>query len=56
MKKRLGVLALATAMLLGMTGCGGQKEETAEPATPTGVVEKKVEPVTFESGVELQED
>ena len=26
MKKRLGVLALATAMLLGMTGCGGQKE------------------------------
>lgn len=31
MKKRLGVLALATAMLLGMTGCGGQKEETAEP-------------------------
>lgn len=56
MKKRLGVLALATAMLLGMTGCGGQKEETAETATPTGFVEKKVEPVTFESGVELQED
>ena len=56
MKKRIGVLALATAMLLGMTGCGSQNEETAETATPTGFVEKKVEPVTFESGVELQED
>lgn len=56
MKKRIGVLALATAMLLGMTGCGGQTEETAETTTPAGFVEKKVEPVTFESGVELQED
>ena len=36
MKKRIGILALATAMLLGMTGCGSQNEETAETTTPAG--------------------
>ncbi len=55
MKKRMGVLALACAMMLGMTGCG-QKQEETQSTVPTDFVEKKVEPVSFESGVELQEN
>ena len=37
MKKRLGVLALATAMLLGMTGCGGPQN----PQHPQGLWKRR---------------
>lgn len=52
MFKKQIALAMAAAMAFGVGGCT-QKEETT---TPTDFVEKKVEPASFESGVELQED
>lgn len=57
MFKKLTALALASVMVVGATGCSG-KEETAETPTPSkgDFVEKKVEPVTFDSGVTLQDD
>lgn len=56
MKKRIGALALAGAMMLGMTGCGQKTENDTQSVAPSDFVEKKVEPVSFESGVELQEN
>lgn len=61
MLKRGIAAALATVMVLGLTACGKKPAQTETgdantPATPTGFVEKKVEPDNFESGVELTED
>lgn len=59
MLKRGIAAALATVMVLGLTACGKEPVETGDtdtPATPTGFVEKKVEPDNFESGVELTDD
>lgn len=54
---------LAAAMLLGLAGCGSDSnaenqggENAAENAAAQGFVEKKVEPESFDSGVELQPD
>ena len=67
MKKKI-IVALLAAMALSVTACGDntneQKESTEETADSTentatkntGFVEKKVEPVNFESGVELADD
>ena len=52
---------LAAVTVFGLAGCGGSQdaatEETGEnKTTNTGFVEKKVEPVNFDSGVELTSD
>ncbi|MDD3395276.1 MAG: TRAP transporter substrate-binding protein [Anaerotignum sp.] len=61
MLKRGIAAALATVMMLGFTACGEKPAETESgtsntPATPAGFVEQKVEPDTFDSGVELTDD
>lgn len=43
-------------MVFGLTACGNGKVEDDAAATPEGFVEKKVEPVEFDSGVELADD
>ena len=58
LKKGLAAM-LAAVTVFGLAGCGGSEEAaTGEntTATNTGFVEKKVEPVNFESGVELTDD
>ena len=51
---------LAAVTVLGLAGCGGSEEAATEgtenTAASTGFVEKRVEPVNFESGVELTDD
>ena len=52
---------LAAVTVFGLAGCGGSNDaatsETDENTTVnTGFVEKKVEPVSFDSGVELTDD
>ena len=52
---------LAAVTVLGLAGCGGSEEAATDAtgetaAKPTGFVEKKVEPVNFDSGVELTDD
>lgn len=51
---------LAAVTVLGLAGCGGSEEAATEgtenTAASTGFVEKRVEPVNFESGVELTHD
>ncbi|WMI81283.1 TRAP transporter substrate-binding protein [Anaerotignum sp. MB30-C6] len=59
MLKRGIAAALASVMVLGLTACGKEPVETGQtdtPATPTGFVETKVEPDSFDSGVELTSD
>ena len=60
MRLKRGIAAmLAAVTVFGLAGCGGSEEAaTGEntTATNTGFVEKKVEPVNFESGVELTDD
>ena len=62
MRLKRGIAAmLAAVTVFGLAGCGGSEKETAEgtenTATQnTGFVEKKVEPVNFDSGVELTDD
>lgn len=51
---------LAAVTVFGLAGCGGSDtaatDETGETTANTGFVEKKVEPVNFDSGVELTDD
>ncbi|MBQ5708891.1 MAG: TRAP transporter substrate-binding protein [Anaerotignum sp.] len=51
---------LAAVTVLGLAGCGGSEEAATEgtenTVASTGFVEKRVEPVNFESGVELTDD
>ena len=59
--KRGIAAVLAAVTVFGLAGCGGSDdaasaEGTETTAKPTGFVEKKVEPVNFESGVELTDD
>lgn len=59
--KRGIAAVLAAVTVFGLAGCGGSDdaataEGTENTAKPTGFVEKKVEPVNFESGVELTDD
>ena len=62
MRLKRGIAAmLAAVTVFGLAGCGGSEKGTAEgtenTATQnTGFVEKKVEPVNFDSGVELTDD
>lgn len=57
MIKRGLAFLLAAGMLFGAVGCGKEEsQEGTEPASSSGFVEKKVEPVNFDSGVELTED
>ena len=56
MSKRFLSMVLAATMVFGLTACGKEKAEDDTAATPEGFVEKKVEPVEFESGVELADD
>ena len=61
MNFKRGIAAtMAAVMLLGLAGCVGSKEQAAEDSststTKNGYVEKRVEPVNFESGVELTDD
>ena len=56
--KRGLAAALAAVTVIGLAGCGGS-DDAAEADTATvkkGFVEKKVEPVNFDSGVELTSD
>lgn len=58
LKKGLAAM-LAAVTVFGLAGCGGSANEaaTGENTTAnTGFVEKKVEPVNFDSGVELTDD
>lgn len=58
--KRGIAAALAAVTVFGLAGCGGSDQETTEEtstnAKAEGYVEKKVEPVEFESGVELKDN
>ena len=59
--KRGIAAVLAAVTVFGLAGCGGSNdaataEGTENTTKPTGFVEKKVEPVNFESGVELTDD
>lgn len=59
--KRGIAAVLAAVTVFGLAGCGGSDdaataEGTENTAKPTGFVEKKVEPVNFDSGVELTDD
>ena len=61
MNFKRGIAAtMAAVMLFGLAGCVGSKEQAAEDGststTKNGYVEKRVEPVNFESGVELTDD
>lgn len=61
MLKRGIAAALATVMVLGLTACGQKPVETetgdsANSAAAAGFVETKVEPDSFDSGVELTDD
>ncbi|MBR2062061.1 MAG: TRAP transporter substrate-binding protein [Anaerotignum sp.] len=61
MNFKRGIAAtMAAVMLFGLAGCVGSKEQAAEDSststTKNGYVEKRVEPVNFESGVELTDD
>lgn len=62
MRLKRGIAAmLAAVTVFGLAGCGGSEKDAADgtenTATKnTGYVEKKVEPVNFESGVELADD
>ena len=50
---------LSAVMLFGLAGCGNEKKDGEDPekkAQASGFVEKKVEPVSFDSGVELKDD
>ena len=52
---------LAAVTVFGLAGCGGSKDAATETGSEnttatTGFVEKRVEPVNFESGVELTDD
>ena len=51
---------LAAVTVFGLAGCGGSEEAATDEASTNakaeGYVEKKVEPVNFESGVELKDD
>ena len=56
--KRGLAAALAAVTVIGLAGCGGS-DDAAEADTATvkkGFVEKKVEPVNFDSGVKLKDD
>ena len=59
LKRRIASI-LALTITLGLFGCssnGANKEdETQNNAATQGFVEKKVEPVDFDSGVELTDD
>ena len=46
--KRISALILITAMVLGITACGGSKKETAEEPAQETVVEEEKEEVTEE--------
>ncbi len=61
MLKRKIASILAATMIIGLFGCSSDKESNGEDAqqnntTAQGFVEKKVEPVDFDSGVELKDD
>ena len=61
MNFKRGIAAtMAAVMLFGLAGCVGSKEQAAEDGSTNksknGYVEKRVEPVNFESGVELTDD
>ena len=62
MRLKRGIAAmLAAVTVFGLAGCGGSEKETADSTENTatkntGFVEKRVEPVNFESGVELTDD
>ena len=63
MRLKRGIAAmLAAVTVFGLAGCGGSEKDAAtdagteNTATPAGFVEKKVEPVNFDSGVELTDD
>lgn len=57
LKKGLAAM-MAAVTVFGLAGCGGAEEAATEEAAGknTDFVEKKVEPVNFDSGVELAED
>lgn len=62
MRLKRGIAAmLAAVTVFGLAGCGGSEKETTDGTESTatkntGFVEKKVEPVNFDSGVELADD
>lgn len=59
MCKKWIAMAMAAVMACGLVGCGGTSDadaDSSDTSASSGYVEKKVEPVTFESGVELTDD